>query len=169
MSRLVNYKITFLGEAAVGKTSIVMRYSNNVFRENYLPTLGVDFVTKRFELPNRELVQFFIWDLAGQYEYKMFSPSYLKGSHYSIIVMDASDEHSWNCSERLQEHELYAEIPKNYILVVNKIDLLNKEQLESVKQRIESQYPNMKIFYTSAKENENISDVFDYITKELMN
>ena len=164
----MNYKVTFLGDAAVGKTSIVMRYSNNVFRENYLPTLGVDFITKKFELPNQEIAQFFIWDLAGQYEYKMFRPSYLKGSHFSIIVIDASNEHSWDCKEWIQEHEFYAEIPKNYLLVVNKIDLLNTERLKSIKKSIESLYPNIKTFYTSAKENENIYPVFEYIIKMLL-
>lgn len=169
MATLLTFKISFLGEAAVGKTSIVNRYINNIFRESYLPSLGADFVTKRFPpINNKLIVQFHIWDLAGQFEYKMFRRQYLQGTHYSIIVVDASDEHSWNIEEWVKEHELYAEVPKNYLIVVNKIDLLDNAKLDAVKQKLEPRFPDVKIFYTSAKVNENIEAVFDYIREKLV-
>jgi len=169
LASLLTFKISFLGEAAVGKTSIVNRYVNNVFRENYLPSLGADFVTKRFpSINNNLIVQFHIWDLAGQFEYKMFRRQYLQGTHYSIVVVDASDENTWNIEEWIKEQELYAEFPKNYLIVVNKIDLLDDMKLEGVKKNIDSLYPSVKKFYTSAKENANIDAVFDYIRDKLL-
>ncbi len=169
MATLLTFKVALLGDSAVGKTSIVDRYINNSFRENYLPSLAADFVTKRFPpINNKLIVQFHIWDLAGQYEYKLFRRQYLQGTHYSIIVVDAADERTWDIKPWIQEHELYAEMPTNFVLVVNKIDKLDDVQLNKIKLIFELRYPNMKTIFTSAKVNANIEKVFDYIQEELL-
>ena len=79
---------------------------------------------------------------------------------WPLIVQD--------CQEWISEHQLYAEILDNFLIVVNKTDLLNSDQFASIKGKIEGKYHNIKIFYASAKENKNIKETFDYILGKLL-
>ena len=59
------FKLLLIGNSSVGKSSLLLRFSDNVFNENFLPTIGVDFKIRTFDLQNK-LVKMQIWDTAGQ-------------------------------------------------------------------------------------------------------
>ena len=85
------FKILLIGNSAVGKSSLLLRFAENTFPESFLPTIGVDFKIKTFLLEG-QTVKLQIWDTAGQERFKTITSSYYKGAHGIIIVFDITDE-----------------------------------------------------------------------------
>jgi len=71
------FKLLLIGNSSVGKSSILLRFSDNIFSDNFLPTIGVDFKIRTFELNNKS-VKMQIWDTAGTYLYFIFYYIYTK-------------------------------------------------------------------------------------------
>lgn len=85
----VRYKIVFVGDVNVGKTSIMNRFIENKFSEVYDPSIGVDFHSKIVGYGKRQFkLQF--WDSAGQEKYKSLIPSYVRGASIIFIIFDKS-------------------------------------------------------------------------------
>ncbi len=85
------FKITVVGDAAVGKTSLIKRYTSNTFEKDYISTLGMQF-SKYEEILNGELVDLFLWDLAGQESFSTLRDRFYKGSSGAIIVFSLAPE-----------------------------------------------------------------------------
>ena len=83
------YKVIFVGDEAVGKTSIINRYVNDEFQANYEATVGVDFLTK-FAFKNDTKVKLQVWDTAGQERFRSLIPSYIRNTHAAFICYDIS-------------------------------------------------------------------------------
>lgn len=90
-TNLLRFKTVFIGDVAVGKTSIVCRLNESKFRENYEPSIGVDFSSKSIKFRGKT-IKFQIWDSAGQEKYKSLIPSYIKGSSIVFIVFDVTSK-----------------------------------------------------------------------------
>lgn len=87
----VRYKIVFVGDISVGKTSIMNRFIENKFSEIYDPSIGVDFHSKVLMYKNKQIkLQF--WDSAGQEKYRSLIPSYVRGASIIYIVFDLSSK-----------------------------------------------------------------------------
>jgi Ras-related protein Rab-1A len=84
------FKIQLVGNSAVGKSCLLVRFADNIFNESFLPTIGVDFKIRTFEL-NGKKVKLQIWDTAGQERFKTITASYYKGAHGIILVYDITD------------------------------------------------------------------------------
>ena len=87
-----------IGNSAVGKSSLLLRFADNVFNESFLPTIGVDFKIRTFDLNGKTVklqVNGYkyqkIWDTAGQERFKTITNSYYKGAHGIILVYDVTD------------------------------------------------------------------------------
>ncbi|KAF2463301.1 ras-domain-containing protein [Lindgomyces ingoldianus] len=80
-------KLVLLGEAAVGKSSLVMRFVNNDFQENKEPTIGAAFLTQKCNLPTRT-IKFEIWDTAGQERFASLAPMYYRNAQAALVVYD---------------------------------------------------------------------------------
>ncbi|KIX95886.1 uncharacterized protein Z520_08594 [Fonsecaea multimorphosa CBS 102226] len=80
-------KLVLLGEAAVGKSSLVLRFVNNDFQENKEPTIGAAFLTQKISLPNR-VIKFEIWDTAGQERFASLAPMYYRNAQAALVVYD---------------------------------------------------------------------------------
>jgi len=89
------FKVLIIGNSCVGKSNILLRFSENVFHESFLPTIGVDFKIKNVEV-NDKVVKLHIWDTAGQERFKTITATYYKGAHGIIIVYDITDRSSFN-------------------------------------------------------------------------
>lgn len=149
-------KIVVTGHFGVGKSSITRRFVSNVFSENYKVTIGVQVFKK--EITVKEIpITFVIWDLEGKKSLDLVRKSHLMGSSGFIYVIDPTRKTTY---ENLDDELDY--LTKNFpniakIIVANKLDLINpKEFLEENK--------NIKIdFFTSAKTNENIEEIFTFL------
>ena len=79
-----------IGESNTGKTSMLVRFADNVFTENYLCTIGVDFKIKTLKVDNR-ILKMQIWDTAGQERFRSISHAYYRNSHGCVAIYDISN------------------------------------------------------------------------------
>ena len=163
----LSYKFLVLGDQMVGKTSVLERYINRTFKENYLLTIGMDKRFKRLEINNTD-VDIFITDTAGQERFRSLTKMFYKGADGILIGFSLTEaktlesvnywinEINQNCSK---------EYPISLVLFGNKCD--DKENIQVKPEKIEeikNKY-NLMYFETSAKDNINIQNVFEYLTK----
>ena len=78
-------KIIIIGDSGVGKTNILLRYSEDRFVDNYLLTIGINYLFKVEDVDGVR-IKIQIWDTAGQDKYKTITRSYYNGSHGVIVV-----------------------------------------------------------------------------------
>ncbi|KAA6407977.1 MAG: vacuolar sorting-associated 21 [Lasallia pustulata] len=116
-------KLVLLGEAAVGKSSLVLRFVNNEFQENKEPTIGAAFLTQKCPLPTRT-IKFEIWDTAGQERFASLAPMYYRNAQSALVVYDLTKPTSL-----LKARHWVAELQRQaspgivIALVGNKLDL----------------------------------------------
>lgn len=118
-----NVKLVLLGEAAVGKSSLVLRFVSDEFQENKEPTIGAAFLTQKCQLTNRT-VKFEIWDTAGQERFASLAPMYYRNAQAALVVYDITKPASF-IRARHWVNELKAQGSPNIViaLVGNKHDL----------------------------------------------
>ncbi|CAM4854997.1 unnamed protein product [Rotaria socialis] len=124
------FKVVFCGDAAVGKSTLIMRLCKGKFVSNINSTLGVDFQNKQLELDSKRIaVQ--LWDTAGQERFRSVTKSYFRGCDGVILVYDSTYERSFlNVREWIDT--ITESTPKkvSIMLVANKIDLRNQMRAE---------------------------------------
>jgi len=161
------YKICILGEAAVGKTSLIYRFIEDKFKEDYKSTLGVNLLTKEFELENYGVVGFQIWDLGGQDSFKRLRKMYLEGSRGALIVFDVTKRESFEKIDGWVQifKEIRGDAP--IFLIGNKIDLKDKIKVEE-KEAQDFAKGEMGLILTSAKTGENVDKAFHELAKKFL-
>ena len=92
---LTKFKLVFLGEQSVGKTSLITRFMYDSFDSTYQATIGIDFLSKTMHLDD-QTVRLQLWDTAGQERFRSLIPSYIRDSNVAIIVYDISNSKSFN-------------------------------------------------------------------------
>jgi len=170
-------KMSIIGNENVGKTSIILRYLNNTFTNQYITTLGADFVDKVFsnsDLPTldpKDSLTVTLWDLGGQKSFQEISTLYCEGSAGIMIVFDVSDNNSF---KSIYEWLDFAKncCPKAQILIIgNKNDLEYTIDPEEIR-KLEEKMGN-KIYFSSAKlsltdKNSNINNIFEIMAENLL-
>ena len=172
--RPIQTKLVLLGEAAVGKTSVVHRFVQDDFQENREPTIGAAFLTQRCRLEDR-LVKFEIWDTAGQERFHSLAPMYYRNAQASAVVYDVTKASSFE-KAKLWVKELQRQASPQIViaLVGNKIDLIADDADESAEAPVEreveradaqqyAQENGLLFFETSAKTGEHVLEVFTEI------
>ena len=146
----VGMKVVFLGNASVGKTSIIERYIEETFKETTQSTLGAMFFSKtlKYQGANYKLQ---IWDTAGQERFKSITPIYYKDAQGVILVCDISDPKNAISSIKDWYYEVNQNISKDtaysVIIVGNKIDKLTESELAEKKEDISRLAQEMKCSY----------------------
>ncbi|KAJ5077731.1 rab gtpase [Anaeramoeba ignava] len=167
MSRY-KYKVCFLGDTAVGKTSIITRLMYNKFDSNYQATVGADFLTKSFKL-NQNYIKLQLWDTAGQEKFRSLMPSYIRNSSAAIIVYDITNRESFNSidywiedirNERGDEAIIY--------LVGNKTDDPNNRLISIEELEKKAKQNNCNFLETSAKVDHNVNLLFEKLCTSLV-
>ncbi|ODH49384.1 hypothetical protein GX48_04469 [Paracoccidioides brasiliensis] len=120
-------KLVLLGEAAVGKSSLVLRFVNNDFQENKEPTIGAAFLTQKCSLPTRT-IKFEIWDTAGQERFASLAPMYYRNAQAALVVYDLTKPSSLTKAKHwVAELQRQASPGIVISLVGNKLDLTNED------------------------------------------
>eukprot|EP00126_Sphaerothecum_destruens_P003747 Sdes_comp17527_c0_seq1m6771 len=119
------FKVVLLGEGCVGKTSLAMRYCENVFQEGHLSTLQASFLEKRLNIKGQRVL-LAIWDTAGQERFHALGPIYYRDSDGALLVYDVADIESFHRVQRWVK-ELRKILGYKVVLQIvgNKIDLLH--------------------------------------------
>jgi len=167
------YKICVVGNGGVGKTSMVLRYCENSFKESYLMTIGSNFSTKTVELADHPQLQvkLQLWDLAGQKHFSFVRPPFYRGATGIIYVFDLTRRSSF--ADLLEWREEVEKVigQKPCLVVGNKLDLAKQGQREVAEQdgeAVKFEMHAMKYFETSAKESNSVGEIFKTLTLEIL-
>ena len=149
-------KIVILGTSSVGKTSIILRYLYDKFKQYNESTIGAAYSCKLFTHKDGYKEKIEIWDTAGQERYKSLVPMYYREAHGALIVYDVTDKQSIKDAHQWVD-ELKFKGPRNIKIVIlgNKLDLLDSNP--QTNDFMESHY------YVSAKTGYNINDAFHWL------
>ena len=162
------YKILLLGDSEVGKSCFLMRYADNVFVENYITTIGLDYKLKYVQLENGEKIKVQLWDTAGQDRYRTIAKNYYKGSHGILLLYDVTKINSFeNIREWIQniKEEVYEKAI--IFLIGNKIDKTGERKITTEQGKNLAAEYNMPFFEASAKSGENVDEVFKALYKKI--
>ena len=159
--------MVMLGDSGVGKTSIVLRLNDHVFRQMIEPTIGSGVVNQTFETSNG-IVTLCIWDTAGEERYRSFTGLYSKGAVACAIVFDLTNEQTFDSIEEWVEifRENSDEDAKIFI-VGNKNDLEDSREVNANKCYKWCTEHNYSYYEVSAKTGENVEFLFSEIAEAL--
>ena len=160
-----------IGDATVGKTSILNRFSDGTFNSNYLATVGLENITKD-EIIDDKTIRIKIWDTAGQERYQSLAKSFYRNAEGVILVYDVTNLKTYeNLKFWLQsiKNNMVADMGEIPIIIIgNKIDCDEREvKREEAEKFWKGQgYP---YFETSAKTGENIDMTIKFLVKKVIN
>ena len=160
-------KIIIVGNSNVGKTNIVTRYVKGEFSNEYMITIGMDFLTCNLELDNK-IFKLRLWDTAGSEKFRSVTRGYYSNTCYALIVYDITDDSSFNSVKQwIEDVQSFANKDTNLVLVGNKVDLNNKRKISKEEgQNLATEY-GMDFYESSALTGENINDIFEGICQKV--
>lgn len=167
INKICQFKVVLLGESAVGKSSLVLRFVKREFHEYQESTIGAAFLTQTVQIDDTT-VKFEIWDTAGQERYHSLAPMYYRGAQAALIVYDITSKDSFIKAQNWVR-ELQRQASTNIViaLVGNKLDLANKRAVENNEAKIFADENNLLFMETSAKTAINVVEVFTAIATRL--
>lgn len=161
------FKLLIIGDSGVGKSSLLLRFADNVFSGTYITTIGVDFKIRTVDV-NGEKVKLQIWDTAGQERFRTITSTYYRGTHGVVVVYDVTSGESFaNVRRWLHEIDNNCDVV-NRILVGNKNDDPDRKVVLTEDAQTFAQQMGIQLFETSAKENLNVEEMFLAITKQVL-
>ena len=171
MSEKYVIKILTLGDTSVGKTSIVLRYSDNTFNEtNTLSTIGIDFKIKTIKRGG-ESIKVSIYDTAGQERFQNIIKHYYRGANGVLLTFDISNRNTFKKLDFWYNDmkENLGDLNKVYIcLIGNKIDKEEKREITFEEANQYANEKNLPYFEVSAKTGKGIKQLFDEAIKGSM-
>ena len=162
-----HFKIIFLGDQYVGKSSILNRFYQDKFEPDYQATIGLDFHSKNVDI-NGNSVRLLLYDTAGQEKFKSLIPMYIRDANIIIVVYDISNKDSFTHTDHwVNETKDLKREDAIFVLVGNKIDLEDKRAV-SFDEGNEIAMKNGMIFMeTSAKTGEGVNEIFKKSAEEI--
>ena len=168
----IKCKVVLIGKSTVGKTSIILRYTSNIFREAALSTQGANFVTKKVDFPQyKKTIKFEIWDTAGQERYRSLAKMFYNNASACILVYDITYRDSFEDIKNYWIPEIRENTEKDIILAIagNKCDDYANEQVNDKEGKALAKEINAIYMRTSAKLNSSIDEMFNSIGNKFLN
>ena len=159
------FKVSLIGDAATGKTSIITRFIDDVFKEETSTTIGVDFKIVSLDLGENTYAKMQIWDTCGSERFKSITASFLKSCSAFILVFDLNRKNTFKSIENWIKTINENTKPKFLILIGNKCDLkrdVNKDEIILFCEKNKLNYIEI-----SVKENKNVEKIFKEVAYQL--
>ena len=170
-SEVFRFKIVVIGDGAVGKTSLIKKFTKGTFEKDYVKTIGAQFSNYNKEI-NGDMIRLIFWDIAGQADFNFLHHLFYKESKAAIIVYSleendlgkASFAHISNWCNELKKY--CGNIP--VVLFANKVDLVETNKINTIQiQELVHKYNFLRYFITSAKTGEGVVEAFNAIIEKL--
>lgn len=163
------FKVILIGNAGVGKSCLLLRFSDNTFNENYYSTIGVDFKIKTITLENSKVVKLQIYDTAGQERFHTITSSYYHAADGIGIVYDVTNKDSFDAvNVWLNDVEKLAKPEVCKVLIGNKCDLMTTKIISNDQGFDLAKAFGIPFLETSAKTAENVDNVFYQMAVEMV-
>jgi small GTP-binding protein len=165
--KLAQFKLVLLGESAVGKSSLVLRFVKGQFHEFQESTIGAAFLTQTVVLDDTT-VKFEIWDTAGQERYHSLAPMYYRGAQAAIVVYDITNADTFNRA-KTWIGELHRQARPDIVIALagNKSDLGSRRTVEYEEANAYAEEKGLLFLETSAKNANNVNEIFLAIARKL--
>ena len=153
-------KYVIVGDASVGKSNLLLRYTHGEFKEEYQLTIGVEFGSNNVII-NNKIFRIQIWDTAGQENFRSITRSYYKNSACALIVYDITRRASFeSLSDWIEDCKNSSPKTVFMVLVGNKSDLQKNREVTEEEGKEFAEKNGMIFFETSAKTGQNVEEVF---------
>ena len=163
-----SFKILLIGESGVGKTCLLLRFTDDTFTVNHQTTIGVDFKQKTLLIKDK-IIKVQVWDTAGQERFRTLTKSFYKIADGIILTYDVTNVESFiSIKNWLRQVDQYADISVLKIIVGNKCDYDEKRVVTFEEGEKFATGYNIPFFETSAKSNVNVSKTFSFLTEILL-
>jgi len=162
------FKLLLIGDSSVGKTAILLRFSDDSFSPNFISTIGIDFRIKTIEIRGKK-IKLQIWDTAGQERFHTITTSYYRGAMGILLVYDITRPNSFdNLAKWLRTILEHSNTDVEKMILGSKCDmeeqrLISKERGEAIAK--ENGIPFLE---TSAKNNINVEEAFLQMSERIL-
>jgi len=163
---MLQKKICMLGSFAVGKTSLVRRYVDSIFSDNYVTTIGVKIDKKIVAVKDTELA-LILWDVYGEDNHQSVMPSYLRGMAAYVLLIDPSRPATFESAQNLHNLVLETLGQKPFVLVLNKSDIKSEWEINDAIYN-ELSTAAISTIETSAKTDTGVNEVYQTIANTLV-
>jgi len=170
-SETFRFKIVVVGDGAVGKTSLIKKFTNGTFEKDYVKTIGAQF-SKYNKKINGDNIRLVFWDIAGQEDFNFLQPLFYKESK-AVIIVYSLEENTLGKKSFMHIENWYQVVEKNcgdipVVLFANKVDLVHESSINKLKiQKLADEYKFLNFFFTSAKTGQGVVNAFNAIIERL--
>jgi len=160
-------KLLLIGDSGVGKSCLLLRFSDDSFTPSFITTIGIDFKIRTIELDGKR-IKLQIWDTAGQERFRTITTAYYRGAMGILLVYDVTDERSFkNIRNWFSNIEQHASEGVNKILIGNKCDWVEKKAITKEQGQALADEFGIKFLETSAKANINVEEAFFTLARDI--
>jgi len=161
------FKVVLIGDSAVGKSQLLARFSRNEFSLESKATIGVEFQTRTI-VEDEKTIKAQIWDTAAQERYRAVTSAYYRGAVGAMLVYDITKQQSFDHVQRwLEELRAHADANIVIMLIGNKSDLVNLQQVDTEIAKEFAQKEGLSFLETSAMESTNVETAFYTVLSEI--
>ena len=165
-------QLIIIGDSTVGKTSLLTRYTTGNFKEEYLPTIGIDYYIKN-ETINNKIIMIKLWDTVGHERYKALIQNFFKNAEGVIVVYDITNVDSFDnlkiWIDSIKQNMESKNIILPVIIIGNKVDMEDMREISNEKAENFAKENNFKYFETSAKTGEGIDKAIIELVNQILN
>ena len=166
------YKIVVVGDPAVGKTTLIQKYTKKIYRDEYLPTLGVEITSKEIDVETPDgidHINLIFWDLSGQQQFSRVRTIFYSGIKAIIYMYDISNPKSFqNIDYWVDEAKRNNQKEIESLLIGNKIDISDNRKILNSAGSIKSDKLKVSFFEISCKTHQGVNNMFNFLIKSLI-
>jgi small GTP-binding protein len=163
----LKFKILIIGDSAVGKTSLLLKYVDNLFSETHMATIGVEYKEKIIKTPKYNVI-LNLWDTAGQERFKSITKNFFNNTNGIVFVYDITNRETFDGVKNwIKDAEPYGKFES--VICGNKNDLENNRQVPIGTLKEYGLKKKMEIFETSAKTGDGVNEAFEKLVELILN